>query len=120
MMCISPSPDSSTVATGDKQRKIAIWNATNKEKIYDHGEHVSRVDALCYSPDGQGVASISNDHSLVVTRIADKKCFRIKSVHGDKNVTGLSVTADKTIFTAGQDGAVREWPAEETWDKIPA
>ena len=70
-MCLSASPDSATVASGDKQRKIALWNATNKEKIFDHGHHKTRVEALCFTSDGQGVASVSDDHSLVVTRIAD-------------------------------------------------
>mmetsp|Transcript_13982 Transcript_13982/g.16703 ORF Transcript_13982/g.16703 Transcript_13982/m.16703 type:complete len:121 (-) Transcript_13982:4-366(-) len=120
MTRLTTSPDSATVASGDKQRKVALWSATNKEKIFDHGHHKTKVEGLTFTSDGQGVASVSDDFSLVVCRLGDQKHFRIERTHADKPVPAVAVCADKTVFTVGADCVIREWPASETWDKTPA
>lgn len=97
-----------------------MWNASDKSMIHEHGHHKNFVAGVSFTPDGNGVASISDDHSLIVCDLGTKKFFSVPRTHADKRINAMTVSADKTIFTTGDDCQVREWPASATWDKIPA
>ena len=120
MDCLSVSTDGAKVASGDHKRNIKVWNSSSKEELHQHGHHKNFVEDICFTADGNGVASISDDHSLVVCDLGTKKFFLVPRVHADRRINSVTVTADKTIFTVGDDCQVREWPASATWDKIPA
>ena len=70
---MTTAPDSSKVATGDKQRKVAIWNAESKEMLHEHGHHKNKVEGLYFTPDSDGIASVAEDFSLVVCNLGNKK-----------------------------------------------
>ena len=108
------------MASGDHKRNVKVWNTTSKEELNHHGHHKNFVIDICFTADGSGAASVSDDHSLVVCNLDTKKFFQVPNVHADRRVNSVTVTADKTIFTVGDDCQVREWPASATWDKIPA
>ena len=118
--CLTTSKDGTMVASGDHNRRIKVWGATTKAEEHEYGHHKNFVADACFTQDGSGIASVSDDHFLVVYNCATKKHFAVPRIHGDKRVNAVTVTADKTIFTVGDDCQVREWPASETWDKIPA
>jgi len=114
------SADGTKVVAGDHKRNVKIMDATSKEEQHSHGHHKNFVAGVCFTADGMGVASISDDHSLVVCDLGTKKFFQVPRIHADKRVNSITMTADRTIFTVGDDCQVREWPASATWDKIPA
>lgn len=117
---LSVSADSARVATGEHKRYVKVWNATDKTLVHEHGHHKNFIVDVVFTPDGNGVASISDDHSLVVCDLSTKKFFQVPRIHADRRVNSMAITADKTIYTTGDDCQVREWPACATWDKIPA
>lgn len=118
--CLTSSSDGTKVGSGDHKRNVKVWNAGSKEEMLDHGHHKNFVESICFTQDGSGIASVSDDHSLVVCDINTKKFLRILNVHGDKKVTSVAVDAtSKTVYTVGHDCQMRAWPASETWDKIP-
>ena len=115
------SADGTKVVGGDHKRNVKVWDAASKELQHEHGHHKNFVVGVCFTADGSGVASVSDDHSLVVCDLTTKKHFQVPRIHADKRVNYITMTADsKTIYTVGDDCQVREWPASATWDKIPA
>ena len=114
------SADGTKVVAGDHKRNVKVYDSSSKEEQLHHGHHKNFVAGVCFTADGTGIASISDDHSLVVCDLGTKKHFSIPRIHADKRVNSITMTADRTVYTVGDDCQVREWPASDTWDKIPA
>lgn len=106
------------VTSGDHQRGVKVWDATSKEELLDHGHHKNFVHATCQANETL-LASISDDHNLVVVDLNTKKHFMLPRIHHDRKLKDLTVTADLTIYTVGDDCQVREWPMSATFGKIP-
>ena len=118
---LQTSPDSSMVVVCDRTRRAYVYSTSNKERSHEHMAHKDYIDAIAFSPDNQGLVSVSQDHALVVYNLQSKKSHLIARAHGDKTIVGVTVRkADSTIFSVGQDCQLREWAPAITWDKIPA
>ena len=72
---LSVSADGTKVVGGDHKRNVKVWDAASKELQHEHGHHKNFVVGVCFTADGSGVASVSDDHSLVVCDLTTKKHF---------------------------------------------
>ena len=78
------SADSSHIVSGDKYRYVKVWNTGTREQAAAYGTHKNHVKGVRFTADGQGVASVSDDQTLVVFNIATGKDFQVRRIHGDK------------------------------------
>ena len=116
--CLSNTLGLGKVASGDHQRYVRVWDAASKEELLAHGNHKNFVHAICWANETL-LASISDDHNLVVCDVNTKKHFMLPRIHRDRKIKALTVTADLTVYTVGDDCQVREWPMSATFAKIP-
>jgi hypothetical protein len=79
--------------------------------------HSGAVRALAWSPDGQTLASASEDHSA---KLWDRTGKHLKTLTGpSKDVTAVAFLPDCTLVTGGDDG-VRIWQSSPQELKISA
>ena len=97
-----------------------MWTAATKEEVQQHGIHKNPVVGVSFTADGNGVASVSTDQSLVVHKVDTNKNFQIKLIHGPKYPTSVAVAADGTVYTVGDDCQLNIYVPADTWQKIPA
>jgi len=98
------------LAACDTNREVKVWKG--KESVIPSGSwvfHNSRVEAVAWSPDNQHIASVGNDSQVIVWDSKDyNKKIIVKNAHqGVIKAVGWLDAA--TIFTAGQDLAVKSW-----------
>src|SRR5262249_17249863 len=58
------SPDGKTLATGEWENAVHLWNVATGEEIRQMAGHGSYISALAFAPDGQTVASGSWDGNI--------------------------------------------------------
>mmetsp|Transcript_1573 Transcript_1573/g.2435 ORF Transcript_1573/g.2435 Transcript_1573/m.2435 type:complete len:603 (+) Transcript_1573:56-1864(+) len=99
------------VAMGDGAKEITLWSREDyKCVIADKWVfHNSTINCLAFSPNGQHVASGSNDNMVIVWNV-DKamKKTKIPGTHA-RGVLSLAWLDDNTIVTSGGDGCVKRW-----------
>ena len=121
VLTLAWSPDGKSIATGGEDRLIHIWNMQREKSSFltswlfpargqfvFHG-HVSRVNALAWSPNGQRIASVSADKTLQVwDALTGKKHF----IHRNPTatLTGVAWSYDgRYLATCGNDKLVQVW-----------
>jgi len=101
---------SGELASTDANREVKVWRG--ETSVVATGAwvyHNSRIEAVSWSPDGLHLATVGNDSQIIVwdARDHDKKVI-VKNAHQGV-VKAVAWLDDRTLFTAGQDMAMKSW-----------
>jgi WD40 repeat protein len=116
MRSLAFSPDGSTLAAGDFDNRIHLWDAgTGRElRVLEGHRRVAvtgknGVFCLTFSPDGMLLASGAADGTVRIWEVKSGK-ERACCVGHDGRVRALAFTPDgQTLASAGADGVLRLW-----------
>jgi WD40 repeat protein/energy-coupling factor transporter ATP-binding protein EcfA2 len=105
---IAFSPDGKTLATGNADSAIKLWNVDTREELATLTGHTDTVACLAFSRYGK-LASASLDKSVKLWDIASRKEIPTFMHHAD-DVTALAFSPDgRTLATGSLDKSVKLW-----------
>lgn len=115
VMCVAFSPDSRWIAcnAGDEGSEIRVWEALTGEERYVLRKHGTTVMDLAFSPNGDKLASASNDGTAVLwdMKTGDQlQTYRGLKAGRSSNVWSVVFSPNgRTIATAGRDEQIHFW-----------
>jgi WD40 repeat protein len=117
---VAISPDNRTLAIGDRNQQIVLWNISTRKVVGRLKGHTGWVSALAFSPDGKTLYSGGMDQTV--------KLWDLSSYHGPgpvsaenikafatfkghtAEITSIKCAADgKTVATVSGDHTVKLW-----------
>lgn len=105
------SPDSKTLVSGgsDNNGVIRLWSIKNGDLIGSiRKAQKTAVESVLISPDGQTLASCSNDYTINLWNLKTNKFTRSFIGH-TSNVLSLNITPDGKILVSGGLDGIRLW-----------
>jgi WD40 repeat protein len=105
------SPDSTILVSGGAENEgvIRIWNPVNGKKLGNINKaHKAAVESMVISPDGQTLASCSNDNTINLWNLK-KFRFTRSFVGHTSNVLSLAVSPDSKVLISGALDGIRIW-----------
>jgi len=116
------SPDGETLASGDRNGGIYIWDADTGGIAFTLGDHKDSITALTWRADSQMLASASEDGKVILWYAEDGFPTRTITAAVDPKATGaarskvsgvLGAQYSKTglLATCGRDNSARIWAA---------
>lgn len=107
-----PDGNRLAVATWDAQHDVLVWGLAQGKVIQTLKGHRAALLRVVYSPDGNLLASSSDDHTAIVwdARSGDKK-WALVGHQGDVGVVAFSPDG-KRVVTGSRDTTVKIWSAE--------
>ena len=109
--CMSFSPDGKTLAWSGADAHL--WDLTNNSSsIQVRG--TARIHALAFSPDGQNLATVTQEHDIIIWSVSGRQVLRSMRGHGNE-VFAVAYSPDgKRLATASRDDTVMLWdPSSE-------
>lgn len=106
----SYSPDGSSVAVSDSNRKIYVYDsATFDVKLDAWVYHTAKILTVTWSPDGKHAASGGIDSNLEVWSVEfPKKHINFRNAHIN-GITSVAWVDDNTVITGGGDSLIKTW-----------
>ncbi len=113
LICFSLAPDGKTIAAGDTDRKVRLWNTQTGAPL---GEplpgHTAFVQAVAFSPDGARLASAGNDGTAIVWDLeARRELFRLTGHRAVVRAVAFSPDG-KLLATASFDNTIKLWDTD--------
>lgn len=104
------SPDSRYLALATHTYEVKMWDLATQRAVRTFGPHGWRVYAICFSADGNLLASSSWEGDARVFEVASGKEIAGPLYGHGSGVNCLSFSADgRTLVTGGGDSTVRFW-----------
>jgi WD40 repeat protein/transcriptional regulator with XRE-family HTH domain len=108
-MSVDFSPDGQTIAVGDSNGNIYLWNISTTQLLGTFEGHKGWVWSVAFSPDGRMLASGSTDSSVRVWDVESGRCLQVLTDHAGC-VWSVSFSADGQQLASGSDDkTVRLW-----------
>ena len=102
---ITFSPDEKTIATGNADKSVSLWNAQNGQLLRTLKVHSKPVQVVVFSPDSTILASGSDDGAVVLSSTRNGATLHVSSSR--KAVTALAFAPDGKHLAAGYaDGKI--------------
>lgn len=98
------------VADGEQVREFRAGDSTGKQTL--HFAHTAQIKSLCFSPDGEWLATGSNDGTVKLWRVATGVLQHDLRDHGA--ITTAKFTDDgQLLVSASEDRTIRVWNVED-------
>ena len=105
------SPDGKTIAVAGRGAVRLVDLATGAVKATHEVHKDHEVSAVAYSPDGARLATAASDNSAVVLEAATGKVVATADLKAKGKAVSFSADG-KTVFTVGDDRALRSFAAD--------
>jgi len=114
------SPDGKLLASGGenkyktddgKKTTIYLWNVDSQELVNSFSGHDLRVNALAFSPDGEILASGSNDSTVRIWNVKSGKQLHNLKGHSS-NIGSIAFTQDGKRLISSGGGGIRIWDCD--------
>lgn len=109
VLAVAVSPDGQTIAVGDKEGTIQLWNRSNNTLIRTLTGHEAAVRALAFSPDGALLGSGSEDNTA---RMWEVRTGRLRYTWSEYEKPIYAVTFSQTgstLIAGDGDGRIDLW-----------
>ncbi|NET37696.1 MAG: NACHT domain-containing protein, partial [Cyanothece sp. SIO1E1] len=103
------SPDGNTLAVGDSNGEIRLYQVENGQHLLSYQEHTNVVSSLAFSPDGQILASGSSDHQVKLWNIHTGQCLQTFQGHQSEVWSVAFSLEGQMLASASYDGTVKLW-----------
>jgi hypothetical protein len=111
---LAVSPDGRTIATGDKDGSVGLWDFNTGKAISSLKGHQGTVSGLAFSPDGKLLATASWDGTVAIWDIPAGRVLSRLIGHTNA-VIGVGFSPDgTTVLSRSLDGAVNVWRIDGT------
>nr|WP_275406725.1 serine/threonine-protein kinase [Actinomadura bangladeshensis] len=109
VLAVAFSPDGSTLAGGNKERTVRLWNLRTGSITVLEG-HSDAVNTIAYSPDGTVLATGSSDGTVRLWDVATASTIRTITAHTSP-VHAIAYNPDGTLLAStGEDRAIHLSP----------
>lgn len=97
------------LAFTNEQHQMQVWDVESQKCLNTLTGHVSDINSLSISADGEVVVTASRDYNIKVWNTNEGRCVNTLEGHTG-NINNVTITADKSrIFSSSEDGTVRIW-----------
>ncbi|MBD3885758.1 hypothetical protein IFO70_29020 [Phormidium tenue FACHB-886] len=108
-MSVAFSPDGQTIAVGDSNGTIYLWNISTTQLLGTFEGHKGWVWSVAFNPDGRMLASGSTDGSVRLWDVESGRCLQVITDH-ECCVWSVSFSADgQQLVSGSEDKTVRLW-----------
>ncbi|KAF9537063.1 hypothetical protein EC957_008889, partial [Mortierella hygrophila] len=106
---ITFSPDCQTIASGDSNGVLRVWNAQSGDDIWNRKEHNGKVTSIAYSPTGHYIVSGSKDGTVRLWDALTGDIVHSFDAEGCEVQCVAFSPSGSWIASGGEDGAVSLW-----------
>ncbi|HLJ57371.1 MAG TPA: hypothetical protein VKT77_20200, partial [Chthonomonadaceae bacterium] len=108
------SPDGRQLATAAADRTVKMWDTRTGKRLYTLGDSTAELYAVAYRPGGLQIAAGGADKILRVWNVSASGGTMARSAfaHNGAILRVLYARSGRSIYTCGEDGAVKEWDAD--------
>ncbi len=103
------SPDGSTLASGNDNNTIKLWDAKTGECLKLLQGHTDRVWSVAFSSDGKMLASGSDDQTLRLWNMHTGERVKTLSGHTDRVVSVAFNSSGTVLASASEDRTIKLW-----------
>ena len=108
-LSVAYSPDGRTLASGNANGTVSLWDADTGRVIRSLEGHSDWVNAVAFSPDGQTLASGSGDRTVKIWDVNSGRELRSLEGHSS-GVSAVAFSPDgQTLASGSWDNTVKLW-----------
>ncbi len=108
IFCVAFSPDNHSLASGDANGNIYVWEVSTGRQLVTCKGHTNRIWSVTFSPDGSTLASASSDCTVRIWCLKGQCIYNL--IGHSHRVWDVAFSPDGTLLaSAGGDGQVKLW-----------